>query len=76
MLVMGAQFVAYATPSLNDQAGAIFVEAMTSRAQLKDLADLTGYGRELVPTLASVPSRRFFYTDRWEGAPVTCITCV
>jgi hypothetical protein len=74
MLAMGAQSVAYATPSLKDQARAIFVGQMTSRAQVKDLADLTDYGRELVPTLASVPSRRSFYTDRWEGGPVACMT--
>lgn len=41
---------------------------------MKDLADLTGYGRELVPTFASVPSRRFFYTDRWEDGSVAYVT--
>jgi hypothetical protein len=74
MLVIGAQSVADATPSLKDQAGATFVGGMTSRAQLKDLADLTGFGRDLVPTLAPVPSRRFLYTDRWGDGPVACLT--
>lgn len=73
-MVMGTQSTAYAVPSMKDQPAAFFIGQMRNLDQAKNLADITGHGRALIPAINHVPSRSFIYGDAWGSSPILAQT--
>lgn len=73
-MIIGAQSTAWAVSALKDQPTAYFVGLTGSVEQAKQLANLAGYGKELIPTINSIPARDWLYGDRWESEPILALT--
>lgn len=73
-MILGAQSTAWAVSALKDQPTTVFVGLTGSMAQARELAGIVGYGRELAPTIKTIPGRTWLYSDRWEGDPLLGMT--
>jgi hypothetical protein len=68
-LILGAQSVAYAVPSLKDQPAAMLIGAGQGKVPryASELAQMAGYGKEIISVFQQIRQRQFLYIDTWES---------
>lgn len=73
-VILGSQDIAYLPPAVRSQPATLWLGRQRNLKMARVLADLSGYGRELIEAIATIPPRSWLYTDSHESDPILALT--